>query len=283
MFDNDNIQRFLLNDSNVRGEVIHLEKVIQKLFEKHNYPSAVKQLLIEALLCSVLMTSTLKFKGQLTVQFQSDKAISLLLIKCNNLFQVRALAQFTEDLSEAEYLASLENGSLSITIESSNAVKPYQSIVELKSSIKESIEFYFFQSEQLPTKFYLSATPTHASGLMLQQMPSNESITPEPEKSWQHVTALANTITYEELLNLDNETLLYRLFHEEQCHLFQAYQVQYKCPCSKPRMLETIKLVGEADAMDLLAVNKAIQIKCEFCLENYAFEKNDILYLFQNQ
>lgn len=282
MLDQDNIQKFLFDKHNVRGEIIHLDTVLTQIYSKHNYPSVVKSLLAEALLCSILMSSTLKFSGQLTLQFQSKKAISLLLVKCNNFFQTRAIVQFDEKANTEALRTALIDGSLVVTIESDNNVKPYQSIVPLKGSITESIEHYFEQSEQLPTKFILSSTPSKASGILLQKMPDEQNSNVSNE-SWEHLTALANTITHEEFTNLNNEKLLYRLFHEEECRLFQGHQIQFNCPCSKARMLETIKLVGEEDAMDLLRKNKAINIQCEFCLENFAFEKNDVLYLFQNQ
>ncbi len=283
MFDNDNIQRFLFDKHNVRGEIIHLETVLKLINAKHNYPIVIKSLLSEALLCSLLMSSTLKFSGQLTLQFQSKKAITLLLIKCNHLFQTRALVHFDDKATNKDYLDALTDGALVVTIESDNKVKPYQSVVPLKGSIRQSIEHYFEQSEQLPTRFFLTSNSTNAAGIMLQRMPEDERLDACTTDSWQHLLSLAKTITPEELLTLGNEDLLYRLFHKEECRLFQGHQIQFKCPCSKARMLETIKLVGEVDAMDLLKKNKAIKIQCEFCLENYAFEKNDVLYLFHNQ
>lgn len=283
MYDKDNIQRFLFDEHNVRGEIIHLEKVIEKTQGKHKYPDSICSLLSEALLCTLLMSSTLKYSGQLTVQFQSKKAISLLLVKCNHLFETRALVQFDDKATDQDYRDALNNGSLVVTIESDNKVKPYQSIVPLKGSITESIEHYFLQSEQLPTKFILASDQTHAAGIMLQRMPEDELSQLCPEESWEHLITLAHTITDKELLTLDNEELLYRLFHEEKCRLFQGHTVEFKCPCSKARMLETIKLVGEEEAMQILTTNKAINVQCEFCLENFAFEKNDIIYLFQNQ
>lgn len=283
MLDKDNIQKFLFDKHNVRGEIIHLDNVLKQIYGKHSYPNAIKSLLAEALLCSILMSSTLKFSGQLTLQFQSKKAITLLLVKCNNLFQTRALVQFDDKATNQDYFDSLIDGSLVVTIESDNKVKPYQSIVPLKNGISSSIEHYFEQSEQLPTKFFLSSSPYNASGLMLQKMPDEMTHIEADKNSWQHLTNLANTITHEEFVNLNNEDLLYRLFHKEECRIFQGHQIQFNCPCSKARMLETIKLVGEEESMNLLTKNKAINIQCEFCLENFAFEKNDVLYLFQNQ
>lgn len=283
MLNNDCIQRFLFDDTNVKGQIIHLDNVLKQIYANHNYPLAIKKLLSEGLLCALLMSSTLKYKGQLTLQFQSKKALSLLLIKCNHLFEVRALAQFKPELDDDFYCQALNDGSLIVTIESDNVVKPYQSIVPLQGSIHKSIEHYFEQSEQLPTKFFLASTQNKAAGLMLQQMPTEPTNNSSIDNSWQHLLTLSNTIQQDELLTLDNETLLYRLFHKDKCRIFEANPVQFVCPCTKAKMLETIKLLGQEEAMAILSTHRAINVKCEFCLENYAFEKNDISYLFQQQ
>lgn len=283
MLDNDFIQRFMFDGTNIRGEIIRLEKVLQQIYQGHNYPTEIKNLLAETLLCALLMSSTLKYDGQLTLQFHSKKALSLLLVKCDNLFQVRALAQYQQNAEDGEYHSALENGSLIVTIESNRNVKPYQSIVPLQGGIQQSIEHYFLQSEQLPTKFYLTATTERATGLMLQQMPNQENKVNPQSDTWCHLLTLTDTITDKELITLDNETLLYRLFHQDKCRLFQAFLVQFLCPCNKIKMLESIKLLGEDEALSILSTNKTINVTCEFCLENYAFEKNDVVYLFRQQ
>ncbi len=119
---------------------------------------------------------------------------------------------------------------------------------------------------------------------MLQQLPSEKMSEDESrDNNWEHLLTITDTITDDELLTLDNETLLYRLYHEDKCRLVQAHAVQFFCPCSKAKMLETIKLFGQEEAMAILSTHKTIDVLCEFCKKNYAFEKVDVNYLFQQQ
>lgn len=285
MLDHDHIQKFMFDDMPIRGQLIHLDKVLQQVLASHDYPLTIQGLIAEGLLCAILMSSSIKYRGQLTIQFQSKSALSLLLIKCSHNFQVRALAQYDANVKDPQaYEDSLINGSLVVTVEPDDKVKPYQSIVPLRGSIQQSIEHYFAQSEQIPTKFILCSTQNKAAGIMLQLMPEDP-LKPydDPEGAWQHLTTLTDTLTDKELLTLGNEDLLYRLYHQEKCRVFDTYQIQFKCPCSKARMLESIKLYGEKEAMGMLSTHKAINVKCEFCLENYAFEKHDVMYLFHQQ
>ena len=113
----------MFENADIRGEIIHLDAVLKKIYDNHDYPITIKELLTEVLLCTILMSSTLKYEGQLTLQFQSKSALSLLLVKCNNLFEVRALAQFDKDVEPSEYYKSITEGSLVVTIESNKLVK----------------------------------------------------------------------------------------------------------------------------------------------------------------
>lgn len=246
---------------------------------KHDYPDTIQKLLGETVLATVLIAAILKFEGQLTLQFKSDKAITLLLAKCNHKFQVRALARFKQTASEAEFLEALQSGQMIVTIESNNSTKSYQSIVPLKGSISQSFEYYFAQSEQLSTRIWLTVQNNQAAGMLLQLLPKSNSTT-NREIFWQHATKLGETLSEEELLTLDNATLLYRLYHQEHVRLFSKQKVSFHCPCKRARMLEAVKTVGRKDAMAILKTHKSIDVICKFCLQQFAFDKVDIEYLF---
>ncbi len=275
----DSIQRFMFDNAEIRGEIVHLDETINRVMSKHDYPNTIEKLLGELTLCAVLMSAIIKFKGQLTLQFKSDKAVTLLLVKCNHLFQLRALARYDKKASSVDYINALQDGQLVVTIEADHNVKPYQSIVKLKSSITETFEYYFAQSEQLPSRFWLTYQNGRAAGMLLQMMPKKNSSS-NREIFWEHATKLGETLTENELLNLDNETLLYRLYHGESIRLFEKKRVQFHCPCQRARMLEVVRTVGRKDAMAILKTHKSIDVVCKFCLQQFAFDKVDIEYLF---
>ncbi len=108
--------------------------------------------------------------------------------------------------------------------------------------------------------------------------------TDEREESWQHAIALAATLTAEELLGLDNETILHRLYHEDQVRLFPATDVKFQCSCTRERSVQALLSLGLED-LQLLLAEKAgtIEIDCQFCNERYLFNEADVLQMFAEQ
>lgn len=283
MLQMDNIQRFIFESADIRGELVHLGDTLDEILTPHQYPKPIQDMLSEAVLCTVLITATIKFKGQITVQFQGDKALKLLLVKCNHDYELRALAQFDDQAEPDEWQDDLKQGNLVVTIEMDNKVKPYQSIVPLKNTIAQSLAFYFTQSEQLPSAFWIAVDKGAGAGMLLQQLPSKAENEGTRDEDWNEALTLANTLNPDELLTLDNETLLHRLYHQHQVRLFQAQAVSFACTCNRARMLEMVRTMGQEEAYELLSTHRMIEVKCEFCQQSFSFEKNDVSFLFESQ
>jgi molecular chaperone Hsp33 len=161
------------------------------------------------------------------------------------------------------------------------AKQPYQGVVSVQGeSIADTLETYFAQSEQLATKIWLYANEHNVAGLFLQQLPSDTSAKQVAEEDWSRISQLAATITDDELLTLEVETLLHRLFHEEQVRLFEPTVLQFACTCSRERVAETISMLGQQEAEDILDAEGGIEVACEFCNEHYHFDKVDVAEIF---
>jgi molecular chaperone Hsp33 len=159
-----------------------------------------------------------------------------------------------------------------LTIEPDNG-QPYQGVVPLQSSnLAAALQTYFEQSEQLKTRLWLFANETHAVGLLLQELPSQNSY----KADWERIEILADTVTEQELLELDCEDLLYKLFNEEQVRLFDAELVEFQCACSRPRIERTLRALGEEELEDILQEQGTIEVGCEFCGEQYLFDRVDV-------
>ena len=145
----DSLQRFIFEHANIRGEIVHIEKTYQTIMNQRNYPPMVKHLLGEALVSCLLLTSSIKFEGSLSLQFQGDKRLSLLLVQCDNELNVRAYAQCAEDLETSDYAEAFLQGQMVLTINQYNQTQAYQSLVPLQStSMSENLMHYFARIEQ---------------------------------------------------------------------------------------------------------------------------------------
>ena len=282
--DTDYTQRFIFDESDVRGETVALERSYAEVLAKHAYPEPVAQLLGEMLAAAALLVGTLKFDGLLVLQARSHGPVSLLMVECSSDREIRGIARYDEALIEpgATLQTLMPEGDLTMTMDPRKG-KRYQGIVGLEGAdLSECLSTYFVMSEQLPTRFWLNADGKRARGLLLQQLPAARLTDPqERAASWQHVTTLASTLTAEELLSLDNETVLHRLFHEDPLRMFDIQPLTFRCSCSRERSANALVSLGLEDAQQLVIEhNGMVEIDCQFCNQRYLFDSADVVQLF---
>ncbi|WP_145013082.1 Hsp33 family molecular chaperone HslO [Pseudomonas oryzihabitans] len=284
MTSHDFTQRFLFDETDVRGELATLDRSYAEVLAKHPYPEPVAQLLGEMLAAAALLCGTLKFEGLLVLQARSSGPIPLLMVECSSEREVRGIARYDDAaISTAAALGELmPDGILTLTIDPRHGQR-YQGIVPLEgANLAECLSGYFATSEQLPTRFWLNADGRRARGLLLQQLPPARIKDAQARQdSWEHVVTLADTLTAEELLGLDNPVILHRLFHEETVRLFDGQGVAFNCSCSRDRAANALVSMGRADVESLLDEQQGkIQVDCQFCNEQQVFDAADIAQIF---
>lgn len=287
MADFDFTQRFIFDNTDVRGELASLEESYAHVLAKHTYPEPVAALLGELLAAASLLVNTLKFDGLLILQARSKGPIPLLMVECSSDRELRAIARYEEDQirSDASLQELMPEGVLALTVDPREGQR-YQGLVALDgATLAECFSQYFVNSAQLPTRFWLYADGQRARGMLLQQLPADRiTDSDEREASWQHVVALAATLTAEELLGLDNETILQRLYHEEAVRLFDATDIKFHCSCTRERSERALVSLGFADLQLLLAEQGGkIDVDCQFCNQRYLFDAADVAQMFAEQ
>lgn len=279
MIEYDTLQRFLFKHAHVRGEIVRLRNTYHAISERHPYPMPIRKLLGETLAATALLSATIKFQGSLILQIESKGPVQLLVAQSDHEYHLRGLAQWQEEVSD-EVLAqqTLSRGRLALTITPKEGER-YQGIVELRGeNLATALEKYFHDSEQLPTLLYLCADETTVAGMLLQSMPQENAA--EQKDFWEHVVHLTRTLTDQELLNLNNQTILHRLFHEEDLQLFDAEPVAFRCTCTIERMERALLLMSYAELQELLQTHKKVIVTCEFCNNQYSFDAVDVAKLF---
>ena len=273
----DKTQRFLFEEADIRGEIVRLEDAYRDILEVHEYAPGVSRLLGEFLAAAVLLATTLKFNGKLILQAQSNGQLPLLMVECDSDLNVRAISRGAEEATSDQFAVLLEGGQLAITVDPQQGQR-YQGIVPLAGeSLAHSLDAYFEQSEQLGTRFWLSAENGCAAGMVLQQMPTQ--LVPDTQQrsqQWEHAAALASTLKGEELRTLEGIELVHRLYHEEPLRLFEPRQVKFHCSCSQDRTLNALTSLPVAEIEELLEELGSITMDCEFCNQQYRFDRSDL-------
>ena len=273
----DHKQRFLFPDSDIRGELVQVESSVSRILEGHSYPLPVQGLIGEAV-AAVLLASTLKFKGRLALQAQGKGPVSLLLAECSHDGELRALARHSDgqDWSHGDIQTLIGEGTMVITITPDQG-RQYQGIVPLSGdTLAECLQGYFQQSEQLPTSLWLASGNNRAAGLLLQRLPNQLATTDGNNQMWEHLDALASTLQMEELLNLDDQTILHRLFHDTPPQLPDAQPLQFGCTCSRDRNRNALISLGNQELQQLLDEDGEVTLTCDFCRHQEHFDAVDL-------
>lgn len=283
--DNDKLYRYLFKDRAVRGEWVRLNSTFNATLNTHQYPQVIQNLLGEMMVAASLLTATLKFEGDITVQVQGDGPLKLALVNGNSNQQIRALARLQSEVKDDMTLAQLVGqGILVITIAPTEGER-YQGVIALdKPTITACLEDYFVRSEQLQTQLIIrtgefDGKPV-AAGMLLQIMPDGSG---SPE-DFDHLATLTATVKDEEIFALTAEELLYRLYHEETAvEIFPAQSVEFFCGCSQERSGAALLLIPDDEIDEVLAEhNGTIDMQCECCGTHYFFNKEAINVLKNN-
>jgi molecular chaperone Hsp33 len=278
------LRRFLFENFPVRGELVRLGASWRAVLERQAYPPAVRELLGEALVATVLLASTLKFEGLLTLQIQGDGDLHLLVAQCGSDLSVRGLAKWRGSDPRGTLAELTGGGRLAITIERRKARERYQGIVLADTdTLASCLEGYFARSEQLPTRMWLAAGEAGAGGLLLQQMPLEGNAQQGDPDGWNRAQQLAETLSVEELIGLEAPRLLRRLFHEENLRLVDPRRVEFRCSCTAERVEAALRLLGRDELEQLLEADGQIEVRCEFCNKAYALDRVDVERLLADQ
>lgn len=280
----DRLLAFTIPSRHARGRVVRLGPVLDTVLSAHEYPTAIRHLLAEALVLATLLGSLLKDEdSQLTMQVQSQGGIVDLLVCDYRQGELRGYVRH-----DAERLAALETfpslhalfgeAYLAITFDLATEGKRYQGIVPLEgASLAEACQSYFAQSEQVPTLIRTGirwdAQHCVAGGLLVQHLPEGEDgrerlhvRLDHPE--WEHVAALAGSTRQEELVdaNLSLEALVWRLFHEEdEVRVEQLAPLSRGCRCTVEHYRSVLARFPEDELDAMRDDNGVIAVDCAFC------------------
>jgi molecular chaperone Hsp33 len=282
----DSLQRFLFEQSPVRGELVHLDDAWRAVLERHDYPPVLRTVMGELMAAAVLLAATLKLKGALILQIQGMGPVTLLVVECDGDLNVRATAKWQGELEGIGFAQMVGDGNFVITLDPRDGGQTYQGIVELDGdSVAEVLQNYMLRSDQLETRLWLAANEQVAAGLLLQKMPGEggQALAEQDDDMWPRVTMLTDTLKPDELLGLPAEELIRRLYSEENVRLFDAQPVAFKCSCSRVKVGRMLTMLGWDEVQSVLSEQGEAVVTCEFCNQLYRFDKVDAEQVFASE
>ena len=312
------LHKFLFDGLPVRGMLVRLTDAWTDILARRAgnttsgpYPAPVRELLGEMAAAGVLMQSNIKFDGALVMQIFGDGPVKLAVAEVKSDLSLRATASVTGEVPPDARLPAMVNvggnGRCAITLDPENRMpgqQPYQGVVPLHGDhhekldkLSDVLQHYMLQSEQLDTTLVLAANDQVAAGLLIQRMPikgegnlaaelshsENEDQIGRNE-DYNRIATLAASLTREELLTLDVDTILRRLFWEEKLLRFAPRQGEdgprFACTCSRERVSSMLRSLGPEEAESILAERGEIEVACEYCGQQYRYDAVDAAQVF---
>jgi molecular chaperone Hsp33 len=289
------------------------QEVLRRHEQAGAYPLAVQNLLGEMTAAAVLMQGNIKFNGALILQIHGDGPVKLAVAEVQPNFGFRVTAKVVNDVAPDALFSHMVNmnneGRCAITLDPKDrqpGQQPYQGVVPLFGDrreklerVSEVLEHYMLQSEQLDTKLVLAANGEVAAGLLIQRIPTQgeanlsgmaaararEDAIGQSE-DYNRIAMLAASLKGDELLHLDVETILHRLFWQEPLQRFEpasgATPPHFHCTCSRERVSSMLQNLGVQEVESILAEQGQVQVGCDFCGAQYGFDPVDAAQLFLN-
>ncbi len=277
----DSLNRFMFENTPIRGNTVHLDTTLNQALQYHAYPPPLRTMLGELMAASALLSATLKMDGALILQIQGKGALKLLVVECSAALGMRATAKWDgellDDFKETDFKSIIGDGHCIITLAPKEG-EPYQGIVPIEGdSISEMLEDYMLRSQQIDTRLWLTCSGENAAGMLLQKLPDQPE---EDADAWHRISILADTVTNDELQLLEPAQLLTRLFGEEDVRMFSAKPTQFQCSCSRTSVANMLHMLGKDEVESILAERGDVEVNCDFCNKQYNFDAVDAAALF---
>jgi molecular chaperone Hsp33 len=295
----DNLLRpFQLEQSALRGRLVRLGDLVDRVLTRHDYPEPVSRLLGELFVLAATLAGGLKFQGTFSLQVRSAGPVSLMIADCTNDGAMRGYAKFdaarVAEALQANLRDLLGDGQLVLTVDQSEHGQAYQGIVELDGdTLTECMQAYFRQSEQLKTGLKIAVDRVEegsqrrwrAGGIMVQRLAEQvaEGREAQMEEDWRRTMLLLGSATEGELVDphLAPERLLLRLFHEEGVRVFQPLGLCFRCRCSRRRVEVMLRRFPADDLDDMKQADGDLVVTCEFCNSAFRFGEAELARLHE--
>jgi molecular chaperone Hsp33 len=304
------LHKFLFDGLPVRGMIVRLTDAWQEILARRRaddaatpWPWPVTQMLGEMAAAGVLMQSNIKFNGALVMQIFGEGPVKVAVAEVQQDLSLRVTAKVVGEVDSGAHLQQLVNvngrGRCAITLDPKERLpgqQAYQGVVPLNASqgggqpnLADVLEHYMRQSEQLDTKLVLAADANVAAGLLIQRLPAEGEgniageqgmDAAEQMEHFNRIATLAASLTGDELLQLDVETVLRRLFWQEKILRFDPQTPRFACTCSRERVSGMIRGLGQEEADSILAERGEIDVTCDFCGQHYRFDPVDAAQIF---
>ncbi|MBQ4488518.1 MAG: Hsp33 family molecular chaperone HslO [Ruminobacter sp.] len=280
----DTARPFEFSEYDIRGFIVQTSDSLKGLLKNHNYPVCLKELLAQMQVAVCLMTSIMKFEGEIMLQVRGNGNFKYAFINSNQNHETRGLASFEPPIDDDTPFNELlsPNSILSLHIIPKKGAQ-YQGIIDISGkNLASCIESYYAQSMQIPTKIWIysdAQNTQRAAGILIQALPTKDKA--KQKEDLEHISILTDTTTMAETLTLDNEQILYRLYNQETTKIYPEKPVYFKCNCSKDYFITRLAHLNPDELSKMLQQDGKITTECHCCGSKYEFNHDEVIEIIR--
>ncbi len=252
----------------LRGAYVSLGQDWPALVRERGYSADEAGLLGQSLAAMPLLLQHLKRAARLSLQISQAGPLKLLSVQGSTEGAVRGLIKTAQGRLDPAALS----GQLAVTLEPADSAQRFQGIVPLDGGGPARwLASYFERSEQIPTRLLLCADAERAAGLMLQQVPGEDS-----GSQW---LAAMDAMDVDLLPPEPGEWLSTMLGFDLRVDEAPRSTV-ISCQCSPASVSGMLHGLGRAELEQLLEERGQVEVECGFCGHQYAYGPDQIEALF---
>ncbi len=287
------ILRGMTRDGSARILVINSTDLVNEMTLLHKTSPTATAALGRTLTAASMIGTMLPAEGDsVTLAFSGNGAAGKVLAVADYYGNVKGYIQNPlvnppkKSNGKLDVGAAIGNGTLSFAKQIGDN-EPQVGMTEIVSGeIAEDIATYFALSEQIPTVLSLGVlvdvdySCKSAGGVLIQLLPFPDDATVSLIE--RNAADLVNISRYFDK-GMSNEAIANIALRDVPFDIFDTLNVEYKCDCSRERMLKKIKSLGKKEIAAMLneqeeeGKGRELTAVCHFCNCDYTFTESELI------
>jgi len=286
----DSIERVISQAGNFFGVACNTANLVSEACRRHDVGPLAAAALGRALTGAALLAALMKDGQSVLLRFEGNGPLQKIITEAGYDGWVRGYvanphAEVPLTNGRLDIAAGLGRAGFLTVIKDIGNNKKYPGTIQLYTSeIGEDLAYYLSTSEQTPSTLALAiqlekdGSIGASGGFLIQSLPpADESLLTLLEKQIETMPPLSALL----LQGLSPADILSLLFKDVPHKKIGSRQLDYLCSCSRSKMEGALFSLGAADIRQLLEKQDGVEVRCEFCRQNYRFDRTTLTELLK--
>jgi len=281
----DQLERVISLHGDFFGVACDTTELVREACRRHDVGPTAAAALGRALTGAALLAALLKDSQSVMLRFEGNGPLGKIITEAGYDGWVRGyvgdpLADVPLRNGRIDVAAGIGHAGFLTVTKTISQNQKYPGTIQLYTSeIGDDIAYYLSQSEQTPSAVALAihlekdGTIAACGGFLVQSLPpADESLLTNIESAMTRMEPLSSLL----LAGKTPSAILSMLFSDVPHRKIGSIPLEYRCSCSRQKMINALFSLGEAEVRDILAKENEVDVCCEFCRLRYLFSTTEL-------